>query len=115
MPSLPLAVTRPTRQKTVSVKYKDFTNLPGHPQSSSAGSETGGTPSSSLYVYHIQNFMSYHVLTPKYTRFLAATAGVPVPSTFKQAACDANWLNAMKLKIHAMEYNKLGTSSQASK
>lgn len=49
--------------------------------------------------------MSYHVFTPHYSRFLDATVAVPIPSTFKQAACDANWLSAMKLGIQDMESN----------
>lgn len=99
----PLAVTKPVRIRNIPTKYRDFTDLPGHLNSSSTGSLA--STSSSTYSYPLQNYMSYHAFSPSYSKFLSATTTVPIPCTFKQAANDANWLQPMKLEINAMESN----------
>lgn len=102
--TIPLALSKPVRTKQLPARYKDFAGLPGASISPSAGI-ISGTPLTHKCTYPIQNYMSYHAFSPKHQSFLCNSATIHIPSTFKQAALDSNWLIAMKNEIHAMESN----------
>lgn len=49
--------------------------------------------------------MTYSKFTPAHQKFLCASASTATPYTYKQAAQDSNWLQAMKLELHGLESN----------
>ena len=59
---------------------------------------------SAICTYPIQQYMTYDYFTPSYQKYLCATAVIPVPHTFKQAATDAKWMQT-KTELHALESN----------
>ena len=97
---------RPVRTRKIPAKFQDYTGLPTsiNPSTSHAVLPPGN-PFASTCTYSIHNHLSYHAFSSSYTKFLCATAAIPIPFTYKQAAQDANWLQAMKLEIHALESN----------
>lgn len=102
--SIPLSLTKPTRHRTIPSRLIDYTGLPSHLVSQSAASNAGLLTGTSCN-YPIQNYISYAAFTSSCTKYLAATVQPSVPYTYKQAATDHNWLQAMKLEINALENN----------
>ncbi|WOH04397.1 hypothetical protein DCAR_0623806 [Daucus carota subsp. sativus] len=102
----PIAVSKPARNRQLPSKYKDYTGLPSvHTTISSSSSGLTGKPFSASCAYPMQQYLSYDNFAPSYQHYLCATAVNPVPYTFKQAATDANWMQAMKTELHALESN----------
>ena len=101
VPTAPAQVTRPIRHRQLPSKYKDFTGLPSLPSTSAVVSK----PSCKSCAYPLSSVMSYDKFSPSYQQFLCASASIATPHTYSQASKDANWLQAMKLELHALESN----------
>ena len=56
--------------------------------------------------YHIQNFVSYENLNPKYRAFLSAISKEIEPKNFEEAQNCPKWCQAMKEELKALEKNK---------
>ena len=96
-----IPISRPTRIRKAPEKFKDYTGLPISTLPSA--DIVSGKHLAANCTYPLNDYMSYQHFSPSYTKFLCATAAIPVPYTYKQASQDSNWLKAMKLEIHAME------------
>lgn len=84
---------RPVRARKPPVKFQDYVGLPATAINSSshhAGLQLSGTSLKTTCTYPIQSYLSYHAFSPKYTQFICASAAIPIPYTYKQAALDAN-------------------------
>lgn len=77
-----------------TTKFINFVGLP---------STVPSAQNSSTYL--IEAFLSYNGFTTPYSNYLAATAKVPIPYTYKQASTSSEWLTAMKLELDALENN----------
>ncbi|XP_076910204.1 uncharacterized protein LOC143567765 [Bidens hawaiensis] len=91
--------TREKRTRTRPARLKDYVvNLPPSiDQASPDSSEQSST------IYPIANFISYDKFSDLHKAFLTAISINDEPKTFKQAAQDENWRDAMKKEIQALE------------
>ena len=90
---------RGKRQKTQSVKIKEFVVNTGNPKSKSTPS------SSSTSGYPIANYVDCERFSPQHQAYLAAITSGVEPKSFKQAVKDERWNNAMSSEIDAQERN----------
>lgn len=63
-----------------------------------------GTAISSC-IYPISNYVSFSNLSPSYSSFIAAITVIPEPSSYAKAST-AEWRDAMKLELDALQNNK---------
>jgi len=64
-----------------------------------------GKKSASSSLYSIDKVLSYDRLSAAYKASIHAFSTHVEPKSFKEAACDPNWVNAMQLEIQALEDN----------
>lgn len=74
-PFIPLAQSRPVRNRSVPTKFKDYTGLPV---------STVNTLHTKC-TYHIEHYVAYIVFKPHYINYLCAYATIPTPYTYSQA------------------------------
>lgn len=56
--------------------------------------------------YPLSNYLSYDAISDSYKGFLAKFSTLVEPATFKEAAKDPRWMDAMQKEIQALEANK---------
>ena len=96
------AETRPTRTKTQPSRLNDFVvQVPPsikHPTSTS-------NQDTITVRYPVSNFVSYDKFSTNHKAFLASITNNDEPKSFKQAAQDVRWREAMQKEIKALEKN----------
>ncbi|KAI3523163.1 hypothetical protein L1887_01220 [Cichorium endivia] len=103
--------TRPTREKSRPAYLNDYiVNLP-----SCINPATPVTNQNSSTVHPIANFISYENFSHSHRALLAAISTNDEPKHFNQAVRSANWREAMKKEIQALEQNGTWTLQELPK
>lgn len=99
-PPCPNISSRPIRHKSIPAKFKDYTDLPQHLQSSSNSAEVRYTSP-----YPICNYISYSNLSSSYKAFVSTIPVISVPNSYSQAVKSTHWCDAMTSELLALESN----------
>nr|GEW00217.1 retrovirus-related Pol polyprotein from transposon TNT 1-94 [Tanacetum cinerariifolium] len=94
--------TRPTRIRTQPSRFKDFV-VQGPPWVKHPASTSNHV--TSMVRYPISNFVSYDKFSSNHKAFLVAITNNDEPKSFKQAAQDARWREAMQKEVKALKKN----------